>query len=216
MALLRNLSRLSRVTSRPATRSFAAAADRDWSQAPPLWIRNGTVVNHDAMVMADVLTQEGKIVKVGHITADDVPAGAREIDASGRYVIPGGIDTHTHLEMPFMGITTIDDYHYGTTAAVAGGTTCLVDFVIPGKDESLVQAYRAWEEKATPKINCDIAFHMAITYFSDAMLEEMATVTNELGVQSYKFFQGVCAEPSFVVQPDEERKHGKKCPSYNE
>ena len=91
-----------------------------------------------------------------------------------------------------------DDYHYGTTAAVAGGTTCLVDFVIPGKDESLVQAYRTWEEKAAPKINCDIAFHMAITYFSEAMLEEMATVTNELGVQSYKFFMAYNASQDFA------------------
>jgi dihydropyrimidinase len=102
--------------------------------------------------------------------------------------MPGGIDTHTHLEMPFMGTTTIDDYHYGTTAAVAGGTTLLMDFVIPGKDGGLVNAYKEWEGRAAPKINCDIAFHLAVTYYSEEMLAEMETITNDYGVNSYKFF----------------------------
>ena len=162
--------------------------ERDWSKAPPLVIRGGTVVNHDGMLRADVLTEKGRIVKVGDIPESMVPEGARTIDATNRFVMPGGIDTHVHLEMPFMGTTTIDDYHYGTTAAVAGGTTCLMDFVIPGRDESLVAAHDAWAERATPKINCDISFHLAVTYFSEKMLEEMATVTNDLGVTSYKFF----------------------------
>ncbi len=107
---------------------------------------------------------------------------------AGKYIIPGGIDTHTHLEMPFMGTTTIDDYHHGTRAAVAGGTTCLMDFIIPGKDQSLVEAHNDWESKAVPKINCDIAFHMAITYYSESMLKDMETVVNDLGVNSFKFF----------------------------
>jgi len=134
---------------------------------------------------ADVVTQNGKITRVGYVSESDMPAGARVIDATNRYVMPGGIDTHTHLEMPFMGTVTVDDYHYGTTAAVAGGTTLLMDFIIPGADQSLVEAYRNWESKAVPKINCDIAFHMAVTYYSEAMMEEMATLTNELGVTSY-------------------------------
>ena len=119
---------------------------------------------------------------------DSVPDGARVIDATNKFVIPGGIDTHTHLEMPFMGTTTIDDYHYGTQAAVAGGTTTLMDFVIPGHGQSLVEAYKDWESKAVPKINCDIAFHMAVTWFGDQVLEDMNVLTNELGVNSYKFF----------------------------
>jgi len=90
--------------------------------------------------------------------------------------------------MPFMGTTTIDDYHYGTQAAVAGGTTTLMDFVIPGHGQSLVEAYKDWESKAVPKINCDIAFHMAVTWFGDQVLEDMNVLTNELGVNSYKFF----------------------------
>ncbi len=143
------LSTFTRALTKSRARLFSSsstALDRDWSSAPPLVIRNGTVVNHDGMYKADVVTQEGKIIKVGHVTAEDVPEGAREIDATNRYVIPGGIDTHTHLEMPFMGTTTVDDYHYGTTAA----------------------------------------FHLAVTYYSDEMLEEMETITNDYGVTSCK------------------------------
>lgn len=140
------------------------------------------------MYKADVVTERGKITRVGRVDASDVPSGAKEVDATGRYVIPGGIDTHTHMEMPFMGTVSIDDYNYGTNAAVAGGTTCLLDFVIPGRGQSLVEAYREWERKATPKINCDIGFHMAVTWYGDQVLEEMGTLANEMGVTSYKFF----------------------------
>ena len=114
--MLSSLRHASRRTLSGLARSFSGARTND-----PLVIRNGTVVNHDGMFKADVLVgNDGKIAKVG-IVSDEAAAGAREIDAEGRYVIPGGIDTHTHLEMPFMGTTTIDDYHYGTQAAVAGG-----------------------------------------------------------------------------------------------
>mmetsp|Transcript_1892 Transcript_1892/g.2680 ORF Transcript_1892/g.2680 Transcript_1892/m.2680 type:complete len:536 (-) Transcript_1892:75-1682(-) len=168
--------------------SNSTVPDRNWDFAPPLWIRNGLVVNHDGMFKADVLTKEGKIAKVGVIAENELPANTKQLDATGRYVIPGGIDTHTHMEMPFMGTVSIDDYHFGTNAAVAGGTTCLLDFVIPNKGQSLIEAYKDWENKAIPKINCDIGFHMAVTWFGDQVLEEMATITNEYGVTSYKFF----------------------------
>ena len=164
------------------SRKFSAERD-----VAPLVIRNGTVVNHDGMFKADVLTTGGKITKVGVISEDEA-AGARSIDATGRYVMPGGIDTHTHLEMPFMGTTTIDDYHYGTQAAVAGGTTTLMDFVIPGRGQSMLEAHDQWVAKAKPKINCDVAFHMAVTWFSDQVLEEMDELTNKRGINSYKFF----------------------------
>eukprot|EP00466_Bigelowiella_natans_P013001 jgi/Bigna1/72466/fgenesh1_pg.20_\ len=216
------------ITNINGSRGFSSPSERDWEKAPPLWIRNGLVVNHDGMFQADVLTDKGVIKKVGSVLQDELPSNTREIDATGRYVIPGGIDTHTHMEvespssslmydymsarelnlwrhqfhvadvllffighickMPFMGTVSIDDFHYGTTAAVAGGTTCLLDFVIPGRGQSLVEAYKEWERKAVPKINCDIGFHMAVTWFGDQVLEEMGTLAKEYGVTSYKFF----------------------------
>jgi len=173
--------------SRLAKMSFSTA--RDYKPHPPLLIRGGTVVNHDATYRADVLTHEGKISRVSpDIPMSSVPENTRVIDAGGKYVIPGGIDPHTHMEMPFMGTTSIDDYNYGTQAAIAGGTTTLIDFIIPGRGQSLVEAYNDWKAKATPKINCDISFHMAVTWFDQSVLDEMATITNELGVTSYKFF----------------------------
>ena len=101
---------------RHARRFFGSAAARDFAKAPPLVIRNGTVVNHDGQFKADVLTRNGVIEKVGNVGTPDFDH--EEIDATGKYVIPGGIDTHTHMEMPFMGTTSIDDYHYGTQAAI--------------------------------------------------------------------------------------------------
>jgi len=89
-----------------------------------LLIRGGTVVNADRAFLADVLTQDGKIVAVGdNLTA---PAGATVVDAGGQYVMPGGIDPHTHMQLPFMGTTTMDDFYTGTAAAMAGGTTTII------------------------------------------------------------------------------------------
>eukprot|EP01104_Vermistella_antarctica_P016092 TRINITY_DN5416_c0_g1_i1.p1 TRINITY_DN5416_c0_g1~~TRINITY_DN5416_c0_g1_i1.p1 ORF type:complete len:547 (-),score=127.90 TRINITY_DN5416_c0_g1_i1:167-1807(-) len=154
--------------------------------APPVVIRGGTVVNADSEFPADVYCVDGKIHEVG--LSLSVPDGTREIDATGKYVIPGGVEPHTHMEMPFMGTTSIDDYHSGTQCAVAGGTTCLLDFVIPQKGQSILEAHEIWTNRATPKINCDIGFHMALTWWGDEVAKEMEVLTNERGVQSYKMF----------------------------
>ncbi|MGO4468955.1 dihydropyrimidinase, partial [Pseudoduganella sp. RAF53_2] len=92
-------------------------------------IRGGTVVNADRAYRADVLCEGDKIVAVGPNL--DVPAGAHEIDAGGQYVMPGGIDPHTHMNLPFMGTVTQDDFFTGTAAGLAGGNTTIIDFVIP-------------------------------------------------------------------------------------
>src|SRR5664279_3628383 len=94
-------------------------------------IKGGTIVNHDLSERADVLLQDGKIIGVGLGLKGDAV-----IDATGCYVMPGGIDPHTHMDMPFMGTTTADDFESGTKAALAGGTTMTVDFCLPAPGES--------------------------------------------------------------------------------
>ena len=120
-------------------------------------IRGGTVVNHDHSVRADVLIDEGKIVAVGSGLT-----GKTVVDAGGCYVMPGGIDPHTHMDMPFMGTTTADDFESGTLAALSGGTTMTVDFCLPAPGESMLKAYQAWRHKSE-KAAADYSFHMAVT-----------------------------------------------------
>eukprot|EP01129_Flabellula_baltica_P005475 TRINITY_DN198_c0_g1_i1.p1 TRINITY_DN198_c0_g1~~TRINITY_DN198_c0_g1_i1.p1 ORF type:complete len:510 (-),score=137.01 TRINITY_DN198_c0_g1_i1:42-1523(-) len=149
-------------------------------------ITGGTVVNHDYQRKADVVVEDGKITQVGNDVT--IPEGARIIDATGRYVIPGGIDTHTHCQLPFMGTVAADDFNIGTQAAVAGGTTMLLDFVIPRKGQSLIEAYHQWREWADEKVNCDYSFHVAVTWWSEQVSEEMGILVNEYGVNSFKMF----------------------------
>ena len=109
-----------------------------------LLIRGGTVVNADRQEKADVLCVDGVIAAVGVDAAALAPAGTEVIDASGQLVMPGGIDPHTHMQLPFMGTVTADDFYTGTAAALAGGTTSIIDFVIPDPQEPLLDAYRKW------------------------------------------------------------------------
>ena len=105
-------------------------------------IKGGTVVTAEREERADVLIEGEKVVQVG---ADlDAPAGATILDASGAYVMPGGIDPHTHMELPFMGTVASEDFFSGTSAAAAGGTTMIIDFVIPSPQQRLMDAYQAW------------------------------------------------------------------------
>ena len=150
-----------------------------------LLIRGGTVVNADRAFKADVLTQDGKIIAVGE--ALQAPAGATVVDAGGQYVMPGGIDPHTHMQLPFMGTTTMDDFFTGTAAAMAGGTTTIIDFVIPNPQQPLMEAYqtwRGWAEKAAS----DYTFHMAITWWDESVRRDMGTLVQQEGNNSFKHF----------------------------
>ena len=112
-------------------------------------IRGGTVVSADQSYRADVLCDHGLIKEIA--PRIDAPAGARVVDAGGQLVMPGGIDPHTHMELPFMGTTASEDFFTGTAAGFAGGTTMIIDFVIPDPKEPLLAAYkkwRGWAEKA--------------------------------------------------------------------
>ncbi len=105
-------------------------------------IKNGTIVTADLTYTADIRVEGGKITEIGpNLT------GGETLDATGCYVMPGGIDPHTHLEMPFMGTYSTDDFESGTRAALSGGTTMVVDFCLPGPNQSLLEALQMWDNK---------------------------------------------------------------------
>ncbi len=149
-----------------------------------LLIRGGTVVTSDAELRADVLTDGDTIVAVG---TDLDAAGAEVIDAGGAYVLPGGIDPHTHFELPFMGTVASEDFFTGTSAAAAGGTTTCIDFVIPGPGQPVMDAWKDWNGWAE-KAACDFSFHVAITWWDDSVSRDMGRLTEEFGVNSFKHF----------------------------
>jgi dihydropyrimidinase len=148
-------------------------------------VRGGTVVTADESVRADVLCVEGRIAAIG--PGLEAPPGAVIVDAGGMLVMPGGIDPHTHMELPFMGTTASEDFFTGTSAGVAGGTTSIIDFVIPNPGTSLIEAWRAWRAKSE-KAAADYGFHVAVTWWSDQVAEEMGVLTREHGVNSFKHF----------------------------
>ena len=152
-----------------------------------LLLRGGTVVNADREFKADVLCVDGRIAAIGEDTASSTPAGTQTLDASGQYVLPGGIDPHTHMQLPFMGTVAADDFFTGTAAGLAGGTTSIIDFVIPNPQQSLMEAFRIWRGWAE-KSAADYGFHVAVTWWSDAVHRDMETLVKEEGVNTFKHF----------------------------
>src|SRR5690242_12360890 len=147
-------------------------------------ITGGTVVTAADSFKADVLVDGEKVVAVG---ADLKAAGAKRIDASRKYVIPGGIDVHTHMELPFGGTMASDDFETGTVAAAFGGTTTIVDFAVQGFGEPLEKARDAWMKKARGKAVIDYGLHMIVRDVSDKVLREMGTMVKD-GISSFKLF----------------------------
>ena len=148
-------------------------------------IKNGTVVTATDTYVADVAISNGKISALGSNLGEQ--NSAKIIDASGKLVLPGGIDVHTHLDMPFGGTTSADDFETGTRAAAFGGTTTLIDFAIQYKGQPLRQAFDTWMSKAASKAVCDYAFHCIVTDVSGGQLGEMNDLIQE-GVTSFKLF----------------------------
>lgn len=159
-------------------------------------IKNGKLINADGSLDADILVDHEIIVKVGESIEDNAD---RIIDASGKYVIPGGIDVHTHLDMPFGGTVSSDNFETGHIAAAHGGTTCHIDFIIQGKGQSLAEAIDIWHAKAEGKACVDYGFHMAITDMTDSVMEELPTLVHA-GISTIKLFMAY----KNVLQVDDE------------
>ena len=147
-------------------------------------IRGGTVVTAEGESRADVLIDGEAISEVG---PDLDSTGADVIDAGGCYVMPGGIDPHTHMELPFMGTVASEDFFSGTSAAAAGGTTSIIDFVIPAPQQPIMEAWGQWNEWAK-KAATDYSFHVAITWWDDSVHADMGKLVAEHGVNSFKHF----------------------------
>jgi len=146
-------------------------------------ITNGIIATATETYQADIGIKEGKIAALGLRLE-----GAETIDAQGNYVFPGGIDIHTHFELPFMGTVSADDFETGSIAAAFGGTTTFVDFAIQGEGESLHQALETWMARAKGKAAIDYGFHAAIGDMTDEVMDvEMAELV-EQGITSFKLF----------------------------
>jgi dihydropyrimidinase len=154
-------------------------------------ISGGTVVNSSGPIEVDVLIEDENIVGLGargsSIVASWVEGADRVIDATGQLVIPGGIDGHTHMEMPFGGTQSADTFETGTRAAACGGTTTIIDFAIQSKGKSLREGFDAWQEKAQGQCVIDYGFHLAISDVNEQSLKEMDRLVDE-GISSFKLF----------------------------
>jgi dihydropyrimidinase len=158
-------------------------------------IKNGTIVTADLTYKADLRIDEGRIAEIGANLRGD-----RELDATGCYVMPGGIDPHTHLEMPFMGTYSSDDFESGTRAALSGGTTMVVDFVLPGQGQGLIDAMKMWSNKTT-RAACDFSFHMSVTWWGEQVFDEMKDVIEKEGITTFKHFMAY--KGALMVNDDE-------------
>ena len=166
-------------------------------------IKDGTVVTASETFAADVWIDGGKISALTHPSARaTMPIGpdVTQVDAAGSYVIPGGIDCHTHMSLPFGGTTASDDFHTGTVAAAHGGTTTIVDFAIQTKGSSMRAGLDAWFAKAEGQAAGDYGFHMIMTEANPQTLAEMSDMIRE-GVTSFKMFM---AYPGVFLVDDQQ------------
>jgi dihydropyrimidinase len=151
-----------------------------------LLIRNGEIVTAGDRYVADVFCEGGRIVAIG-ASLDKRGPTDQVIDAAGKLLFPGFVDPHVHMELPFMGTVSCDDFFSGPASGVAGGTTCFVDFCIPGPGTSLLDGLAQWRERSA-KAPVDYTFHMAITSWNDRTAAEMKEVVEKHGITSFKVF----------------------------
>ncbi|HWP82592.1 MAG TPA: dihydropyrimidinase [Bacteroidota bacterium] len=148
-------------------------------------IKNGRVITAEQDYVADIYIEKEVVTTIGK----DLPMKAdKVIDASGKYVIPGGIDVHTHMDLPFGGTSSSDDFETGTIAAAHGGTTCIVDFAVQSKGITMRQALDTWLRKSEGRAVVDYGLHMILTELPDDWLPEMDALVKHEGVTSFKLF----------------------------
>lgn len=170
-------------------------------------IKNGRVVNHDQSFYADVFIEDGIIKDIGENLI--VPGGTKTIEARGKLVIPGGIDVNTHLESVFMGARTADDFHTGTKAAIAGGTTTVISSVQNGRNVSLLESFAQAKERAEKRAVCDYSFNMVVSNFNDKVEKEMETMVREHGVNSFIMY--TTYRDLLMLKEDELIRAMRKC-----
>jgi len=148
-------------------------------------IKNGVVVTAADQYEADVLIEDGKIAAIGKNLSENVD---EIIDAKDAYLFPGGIDPHTHLEMPFGGTVTADDFETGTIAAAHGGTTTVIDFCLTDKGVPLKNSIQKWHDKSEGRAVIDYGFHLMVSEVNENVLTELPTIIEEDGITSFKVF----------------------------
>ncbi|XP_076472132.1 dihydropyrimidinase-like isoform X2 [Babylonia areolata] len=180
----------SKVVTDPDEKSCSCCGRIDYcfalSAQSRLLIKGGRIVNDDQSLDADIYIEDGIIKQLGNNLV--IPGGARTIDARGKLIIPGGIDTITHMQFPFRGTTSADDFYSGTKAALAGGTTMIMNVVCEQRGTSLLESYEKWRGEAENKACCDFGLQVALTWWSDQVYKEMEILTQEKGVNAFKMF----------------------------
>ena len=154
-----------------------------------LLIQGGRVITATDDHAVDVYAEGEQITRVeANIDPTSLPADTEVIDASGKYVFPGFIDPHVHVHLPFMGTNAIDDHDSATQAALAGGTTTIIEMICPGPEEEPLQAFQTWKDLADKSACCDFSFHQSVVRFDELAMTQLRTLVADHGVQSFKVF----------------------------